>query len=67
MEFEDDLAADYKGDDFGIAFNPQYVIEGLKAIGTDKVWIGLTTPVNPALIEPETEDGYKYVVMPMRA
>lgn len=67
MEFEDDLPADYKGDDFSIAFNPQYVIDGLKAIGTEKVWIGLTTPVNPALLEPENEEGYKYVVMPMRA
>jgi len=39
----------------------------LKAMGTDRVRIGLTTPVNPALIEPLGEEGYKYVVMPMRA
>jgi DNA polymerase-3 subunit beta len=67
MEFEDELPAEYDGDDFVIAFNPQYVIDGLKALGTDKVRLGLTTPVNPALLEPETEDGYRYVVMPMRA
>jgi DNA polymerase-3 subunit beta len=65
-EFEDELPIDYKGDDFVIAFNPHYLIDGLKCMGTDKVWIGLTTPVSPALIEPEAENGYKYVVMPMR-
>lgn len=66
LEFEDELPADYKGDDFVIAFNPQYIIDGLKAIGSDKLRIGLTTPVNPALIEPEGDEEYKYVVMPMR-
>ena len=37
-------------------------------MGTDKVRLSLTTPVNPALFEPEGgPEGYKYVVMPMRA
>jgi DNA polymerase III subunit beta len=66
MEFEDDLSVEYKGEDFVIAFNPQYVLEGLRAIGTERVCVGLTTPVNPALFEPAGEEGYKYVVMPMR-
>ncbi|MDE2293694.1 MAG: DNA polymerase III subunit beta [Elusimicrobia bacterium] len=68
LSFEDELAADYKGAEFVIAFNPQYVLEGLKAMGTDKVRLSLTTPVNPALFEPEGgSEGYRYVVMPMRA
>ena len=66
LEFEDEIPIDYKGDDLTIAFNPQFVMEGLKAMETDSVRIGLTTPVNPALIEPMGEEGYKYVVMPMR-
>lgn len=67
LEFEDEIPVEFKGDDFVIAFNPQYVMDGLKAMGTDRVRIGLTTPVNPALLEPVGEEGYKYVVMPMRA
>lgn len=68
LSFEDELAADYKGPEFSIAFNPQYVLEGLKAMSTEKVRLSLTTPVNPALFEPEGGvEGYKYVVMPMRA
>ncbi len=66
LEFDDELPVDYKGDDFAIAFNPQYVLEGLKAMGSEKVTLGLTTPVNPVLIEPEGGSDYKYVVMPMR-
>lgn len=67
LEFDDEIPIDFKGDDFVIAFNPQYVLEGLKAMDSDTVTIGLTTPVNPALIEPKGDEGYKYVVMPMRA
>ncbi len=67
LEFDDEIPIDYKADDFVIAFNPQYVLEGLKAMDSDIVQIGLTTPVNPALIEPKGDTGYKYVVMPMRS
>jgi len=68
LEFDDEIPVDYKGDDFMIAFNPQYVVDGLKAMGAEKVVLSLTTPVNPALIEAAGDaQGYKYVVMPMRA
>lgn len=66
LQFEDEIPADYKGEDFLIAFNPEYVIDGLKAAGSEKVWMSFTTPTNPVLIEPEDGGEYKYVVMPMR-
>ncbi len=49
-----------------IAFNPIYILDGLKVMGTEKVRLNLTTPVNPLLLEPEEVEDYKYVVMPMR-
>ena len=67
LQFEDEIPADYKGDDFSIAFNPEYVVDGLKAVGTDKVLLSLTTPINPAQFEPEGREDYKYIIMPMRA
>ncbi len=67
LSFDDEIPVDYKGAEITIAFNPQFVMEGLKAMGTDKVRLSLTTAVNPALFEPEGGvEGYKYVVMPMR-
>jgi DNA polymerase III subunit beta len=66
LAFDDELPAEYKGEEFSIAFNPQYIIDGLKAMDMDKITLNLTTPVNPALIEAEGKDDYKYVVMPMR-
>jgi DNA polymerase-3 subunit beta len=66
LQFEDEIPVDYTGDELSIAFNPEYVVEGLKAMGTEKVTLSLTTPTNPALFEPEGQEDYKYVIMPMR-
>lgn len=66
LEFDDEIPLDYKGEDFVIAFNPQFVIEGLKNIDSDKVVLSLSTPADPALIESAGDTAYQYVVMPMR-
>ncbi len=66
LEFNDELSIEYTGGDFKIAFNPQFMVEALKHVDSDKVTIGLTTPVNPALIEPVGAGDYRFVVMPMR-
>jgi DNA polymerase-3 subunit beta len=66
LEFSDEVPIDYKGDDFSVAFNPQFVIDALKHIDAEKTSIGLTTPVNPALFEPAEAAEYRFVVMPMR-
>ena len=66
QEFSEELPIDYSGDEFQVAFNPQFVMDALKHVDTDKVTLGLTTPVNPALVEPVNGGEYRFVVMPMR-
>jgi DNA polymerase III subunit beta len=66
MEFEDEIAVDYSGDEFEIAFNPQYIVDVLKNMTTEKVTFGMTTSVNPVLIEPVGQTDCRYVVMPVR-
>lgn len=67
QEFSEDLPIDFSGEEFQVAFNPQFVIDALKHMDTEKMTIGLTTPVNPALLEPVSQESdYKFVIMPMR-
>lgn len=66
LEFNDELAVEYSGDEFQVAFNPQFIMDALKHVDTQKVSLGMTTPVNPALLEPVGEGDYRFVVMPMR-
>lgn len=66
VEVEAEVEADYAGEPFSIAFNPQYVIDVLRSLEGEDVIIDLTTPLNPGVVRPAGDDGYKYVVMPMQ-
>ncbi|MCQ2410320.1 MAG: DNA polymerase III subunit beta [Elusimicrobiaceae bacterium] len=67
MEFTDELAIEYKAETFNAAFNPQYIIDVLKNISTDKVSFSFVNASQPVLVEPVGDDTFKYVIMPVRA
>ncbi len=66
----DILEASYEGDDLSIAFNPQYLLDGLAAIDSDMARISFTEPGKPALITgkpaPDGQPDYRYLLMPIR-
>ena len=65
------VEASFDGEDLQIAFNPQYLLEGLSAIDSDTARISFTTPTRPAVVTGKRgEDGppdYRYVLMPIRS
>ncbi|HEV2451287.1 MAG TPA: DNA polymerase III subunit beta [Streptosporangiaceae bacterium] len=64
------LEASYEGEDIQIAFNPQYLLDGLTAMDSDTVRISFTAPAKPAVItgKPEADQApaYRYLLMPIR-
>jgi DNA polymerase III subunit beta len=64
------LEAAYDGDELSIAFNPQYLLDGLTAIDSDIVRMSFTEPGKPALITgkpaPDGHPDYRYLLMPIR-
>jgi len=61
------IPVEYAGDEIEIAFNPDFLINALKVIGSEKIKLGLTTPINPGKITPESKnEKYIGVIMPMR-
>ena len=66
MEFKDEILISYAGEEFNTAFNPQFIIDVLKNINSEKISLGLNTPVNPVLIEPVGEHDCRYIIMPVR-
>ncbi len=65
------LEAAFDGEDLQIAFNPQYLLDGIGAIDSDTARISFTSPAKPAVItgksEGEGEPDYRYVLMPIRS
>jgi DNA polymerase III subunit beta len=60
------MPAPFSGEDLEIAFNPQFLIEGIESIDTDEVAVQLTSPLRPGLLRPLGREDFSYLVMPIR-
>jgi DNA polymerase-3 subunit beta len=60
------VEAAYEGDELTVAFNPNYLGDGLSAPTSDQVTVELRDGLKPALIRGAGEDAYTYLVMPVR-
>lgn len=60
------MPAPFSGEPIEIGFNPEFVRDGLEAIGSEEVTLKLISPLRPGLIEPADADDFSYLVMPIR-
>jgi DNA polymerase-3 subunit beta len=60
------IPAPYSGEPLEIAFNPQFVIEGLESVDGDELVMKLSSPLRPGLLEPVGREDFSYLVMPIR-
>jgi DNA polymerase-3 subunit beta len=67
-EAKESLPIDFEGDAVDIGFNAQYLLDFLAAAGTDEIVLELRDAESQGLLRPagDDENGYRYVVMPMR-
>ncbi|HVB45805.1 MAG TPA: DNA polymerase III subunit beta [Streptosporangiaceae bacterium] len=64
------IEAGFDGEDLSIAFNPNYLLDGLTAMDSDTTRIAFTEPGKPALLTgkpgPDGSPDYRYLLMPFR-
>ena len=61
------LPASLTGDAIQIAFNVRYVLDGLKAMGSDRVVLHCNAPTTPAVLKSEGDaEAFTYLVMPVQ-
>jgi DNA polymerase-3 subunit beta len=63
-EARESIAVNYKGPDMAIAFNPGYLMDPLKALTEDEVYLELIDDLSPGIVK--TNSPFLYVIMPMR-
>jgi DNA polymerase-3 subunit beta len=63
-EARESMAINYKGKDLAIAFNPGYLMDPLKALDNDEVFLELTDELSPGVLK--INGPFLYVIMPMR-
>jgi len=62
----EEVDAKYEGEEMTIAFNPQYLAEGIDAVAGDEVLLECQDPVKPATLKPVGPADYIYLLMPVR-
>ena len=60
------VAADLDGKSIEIAFQSQFLLDGLAGVDGGRARIGMTEPTKPALIVGPGDDPYRYLVMSLR-
>lgn len=63
-EARESLAINYKGKDLSVAFNPGYLMDPLKVIESDEIFLELSDELSPGSVKTNTP--FHYVLMPMR-
>ncbi len=56
----------FTGEELTVAFNPTYLLDGIEALRADTVTLQVIDASKPATICGEGEDGYRYLLMPVR-
>ncbi|HTX00421.1 MAG TPA: DNA polymerase III subunit beta, partial [Acidimicrobiales bacterium] len=56
----------YSGDELTVAFNPGYLLDGVEALRSDRVVLEVIDGSKPATVRGEGDDGYRYLLMPVR-
>lgn len=68
-EYQEEMPIEYTGDQVEIAFNPDFLLEVLRRIDTEKLCLVLKDAMSPGMVKPYKDgpqDNYLNVVMPIR-
>jgi DNA polymerase-3 subunit beta len=65
------LECGWEGEEMSIAFNPQYLLDGLGAVDSDATTLSFTGPTRPAVLTGKRDPDavvadYRYLLMPVR-
>ena len=63
-EAHETVSIKYAGKEIAVAFNPDYVIEPLRSLANDEIYVELTDELSPGVIKCDVP--FIYVLMPMR-
>jgi DNA polymerase-3 subunit beta len=62
----EDLEAKYEGTEMVVAFNPEFLIDGVEAIAGDEVLLETLDALKPATVRSTENPNYLYLLMPVR-
>lgn len=65
-EAHESLEAQYQGEDLMVAFNPEYLIDGIEVCPGSQVMLETIGELKPALLKSSEDPNFLYLLMPVR-
>lgn len=65
-EATEQLDAEYTGDELTVAFNPEYLVDGLEVTPGEQISLETMDSLKPALLRPIDDSDFLYLLMPVR-
>jgi DNA polymerase-3 subunit beta len=65
-EVTDNVDGDFSGEELTIAFNPNFLIDGIEAAPGDEVVLESSDSSRPAIVHGVEDEQYRYLLMPVR-
>jgi DNA polymerase-3 subunit beta len=65
-EARESLPVAFQGEPFEIGFNPEFLRDGLEGVSGGDIVLKLISPLRPGLIQSAGENGFLYLIMPIR-
>jgi DNA polymerase-3 subunit beta len=62
----EELEAYMDGKELEIAFNAKYMLDILKAVGTEEYYMDFNSNVSPCVVRPREGNGFLYLILPVR-
>ncbi len=63
---KEEVLVETTGKELEIGFNPKYMLDALKAIEEEEVYLDFGSNISPCIIRSTLEDKYTYMVLPIR-
>ena len=63
---KEEVLVETEGKELEIGFNPKYLLDALKVIEDEEIYMDFGTNISPCVIRPVGEDKYTYMVLPVR-
>lgn len=55
-----------EGEALQIAFNPRYLIDALRVIEEEQIYVQFTTSLSPCIMKPLEKEHFRYLILPLR-
>jgi len=63
---KEEIAISREGDPLEIGFNSKYLLDVMKVVSDDEIYMEFNSSVSPCMIKPIEGDGFEYLVLPVR-